>query len=243
MSKSRRDTLETCRPPGGWPSKPVGSRTELDALARCLIEEACALGSLGSLPQHFRSEGDLRGRLFGVAVNLLRNLRDNDGSPTLAEEKQRVDDARGLAVDLRNKLLSLYELEPMMLELHRLGADEGWQAETLPSSTQAAKALVWGNWPPGFHPLDALSNALDAYKGLLAKLPVSEKNDLHRRRSDDPRRGFVTTCVRIYEELLGAGTASKQEEGRFADFVALLWHYATGLDAASVDLRRMVVER
>jgi len=190
-------------PAGGWPEKAVGTLADLRAIVCWVQKEQQQAGVPDVTPTGLTASQHLQVHIESIALSFLSALQHHAASPSLKDEQERVQQAREHARKLRDNLQSLATPGILHKTLHKLGAGIPNEPDCLPSASKTAKALVWTDWRPNYHPLDALIVALDAYKAALDALPRRGRSNLHERSSEDPRRLLGRTCARLLSKRVG----------------------------------------
>lgn len=229
-------------PAGGWPAHAKGSPENLQAIVVWVQKEQERTGVQDVAPIGWTASAHLQTQIESIAHAFLAGLHQHAASPSLRDERERVQQAKDHARKLRDDLQSIAIPGVLHQALQKLGAGEPNKVDHLPSASKTAKALVWTEWAQDCHPLDALICALDTYSETLKALPSRGHNNLHERSSEDPRRLLGRACATLLSKRVGPESLKISETGMVFRLMDKLWNYVVNSSDSSPNLGRFAKE-
>lgn len=221
-------SLDKIRPQDGWPNAPVAPESKT-AIAAWLVGQCQAENVQPA------TLAEIEGWVFAQGFGLLTNLRANEASPNLAEERARAVKIRGLALSLAGELREVETWGSLAGPLARTGQLRGFTNAGLDNLATVFN-LTWQDWGRHSHPLEILAQLAKNYDARLVKLSGPGSPNLFRRRNGDPRF-LLARGVRLQlMTVLGPYSAPASDGSRAHTLMRQIWRYATGGDPDRANL-------
>ena len=211
----------TRRSPAGWPIRPVGGGDKCGEIARWLFPSM----EQRSLPELISNNADAYRWVYAVATFLLEDLRMEEKSLHLADERARLEGIVDLASKLRSKIRAY---EGATGHLAHVAASTGFlKLMALPGGIayeRVAPHEILGR------PLDELEKRAEAALAELEKIgrPGRDKDKLSTRVYGSPRKALAVRCAILLVAARGLKGAPISYGGPVAELSERIWEFATG---------------
>lgn len=226
--------LDVLRPPGGWPTAPSGIANA--SIIGMWLLDACKNDGVPEV-----ALSNLTGWAWAQGHLLLTDLRRNEISPKLKEERARAVKIRGLALALAAEMRGVDHWAALLKPLLIKGLYNDRPISQL-DNLAAVFNLAWQDWGKDAHPLELVAHLAKSYDSRLATLSGRGSPNLYRRQQGDPRLVLARGVRRQLKMLFGPEGAPGTLGGRAEECMRRIWRFATECDPDRANLLYFLVE-